>query len=142
MLKIYGIQLFLPRTKIKDTRSCRPHRQPAVYAHTCAVTSSFFGSHLPSLICIGQLIFFWFVFLFCFAFLLTSLASLLPFCCLRMPSSRGEAYLQRLGGKGRLRRVLSSLTVSVALKDWPSVGCSPGCLILWCLCYEWVVQCS
>ena len=44
-----------------------------------------------------------------------SLASLLPFCCLRMPSSRGEAYLQRLGGKGHLRHVVSSSMVSVTL---------------------------
>ena len=57
MLKIYGIQLLLPHTKIKDARNCHPYRQQAVYACTCTVTSSFFGSHLPSLICIGQLSF-------------------------------------------------------------------------------------
>ena len=44
-----------------------------------------------------------------------SLALLLPFCCLCMPSCRGEAYLQRLDGKGRLRCVVSSSTVSVTL---------------------------
>ena len=66
VLKIYGIQLFLPRTKIKDAHSCRPYKQQTVYACTCRVTFSFFGSHLPSLICIGQLSF--------LLFLLTSLA--------------------------------------------------------------------
>ena len=40
VLKIYGIQLFLPHTKIKDARSYHPYRQQAVYACTCAVTSS------------------------------------------------------------------------------------------------------
>ena len=55
-IKIYGIQLFLPCTKIKKTaRNCHPYRQQAVYACTCAVTSSFFSSHLPGLICIGEL---------------------------------------------------------------------------------------
>ena len=39
VLKIYGMQVFLPRTKIKDARSCRPYRQHAVYACTCRVTS-------------------------------------------------------------------------------------------------------
>ena len=38
---IYGIQLFLPRTKIKDAHRCRPYRQQAVYACTCRVISSF-----------------------------------------------------------------------------------------------------
>ena len=47
MLKIYGLQLFLPRTKRKDARSCRPYRQPAVYARTSAVTSSFRGWDKP-----------------------------------------------------------------------------------------------
>ena len=40
VLNIYDIQLFLPRTK-EDERSCRPYRQPAVYARTCVVNSSF-----------------------------------------------------------------------------------------------------
>ena len=74
----------------------------------------FFGSHLPCLICIRQLSF--------LLFLATSLASLLPFCCLRMPSCKGEAYLRRLDSKGRLRRVVLSPMVSVTLSPLsPSV---------------------
>ena len=62
MLKIYGIQLFLPSTKIEDAHSCQPYRQRVVCACTCAVTFSFFCSHLPGLICIGQLNFLLFFF--------------------------------------------------------------------------------
>ena len=34
VLKIYSIQLFLPCTKTKDTRSCHPYRQQLVYVCT------------------------------------------------------------------------------------------------------------
>ena len=65
-----------------------------------AVISSFFGSHLPSLICIGQLS------MVFFAFLLTYLPSLHMFCCLRVPFSGGDAYLRRWEGKGLSLRSL------------------------------------
>ena len=114
VLNIYGIQLFLPRTKEKtNAAAVRIGSRQSMPAHAQLIPL-FFGSHLPCLICIGQLSF--------FAFLLTSPTLLLPFCCLRMPSSRGEAYLRRLGGKGRLRHIVLSLTVSVTLSPLsPSV---------------------
>ena len=118
MLKIYGIQLFLPCTKIKDACSCRPYRQQAVYACTCRVTSSFFGSHLPGLICIRQLSF--------FVFCLRRSPALHSFRCLHMPFSRGEAYLQRLGGKGR--NICRSLS-----------ACLPEIELHWCqICLNYI----
>ena len=100
MLKIYGIQLFLSHTKIKDTCSCHPYRQQALYACTCAVTSSFFGSHLPSLICIGQLSF--------LLFLLMSLALVASVSLLANAFFLGWSIPAKvIGCNGRLRCVVS-----------------------------------
>ena len=88
----------------------RLHRQQAVYGCTCAVTSSFFSSNLPALTYIGQ-----FGVVFFFVFCLSHSPAFDLFFSLLMPSPKGDASLQRLDVKGRLKCVASSPTDIVTL---------------------------